>query len=68
MIKLALPVDGIRAGLLGESPVGRDYMPGVKSRARMLAKVTRVQGGSPWPRKIAEAQPKENPLPPTESE
>jgi hypothetical protein len=68
MIKLALPVDGIRAGLLGGSPVGRDYMPGIKARARMLAKVTRVQGSSPWPRKIAEAQPTASPLPPTESE
>lgn len=49
MIKLALPVDGVRAGLLGGAPVCRDYMQGVEARARMLAKATRVKGAR-WQR------------------
>ena len=41
MIKLSLPVPGIRRGLVGSLPVGPEYMAGVRARARMLAKVCR---------------------------
>lgn len=45
MIKLALPLEGIRTGFLGDLPVGSDYMAGVKARARMLARACRMTDG-----------------------
>jgi len=41
MIKLALPVPGVRRGLIGSLPVGPEYMAGVRARARMLARACR---------------------------
>lgn len=43
MIKLALPVPGIRRGLVGSLPVGPEYMAGIRARARMLAKACRFE-------------------------
>jgi hypothetical protein len=43
MIKLSLPVPGIRRGLVGSLPVGPEYMAGVRARARMLAKACRFE-------------------------
>jgi len=40
---LSLPIDGVRSGLLGGLSMDKEYMAGVKSRARMLAKACAVK-------------------------
>lgn len=57
--QLALPIPGIRCGLLGSLPMDAAYMAGVASRAQMLAKACAV---NPYPQQ----QPaQEDPCKPT---
>lgn len=59
--QLALPLPGIRRGLLGSLPMDADYMDGVLSRAQMLARACDVK---PYPQQ----QPSvEEPCKPTSS-
>lgn len=41
---LHLPMQGLRCGKMGSVALGIDYMAGVRARARMLAKATKLPG------------------------
>lgn len=45
--QLSLPIDGLRAGLLGGTPMDAAYMAGIESRARMLAKACSLPKAEP---------------------
>lgn len=46
-VNLALPIDGIRSGLIGTTPMDRSYMAGIRARARMLARACAVKQSNP---------------------